>query len=78
MSTLSPSGPAAAPGLPPTIEIVVEPDGSTSVQTRGYVGPSCREASAFIERALGMTTGETLTAEFHQTATQPQCERLSE
>ena len=77
MSPLNSSN-AAAPGVPPTIEIVVEPDGSTSVQTHGYTGPSCREASAFIERALGTISSETLTAEFHQTAVQPQRERLSE
>ena len=78
MSSPTSSHPAAGHGVPPTIEIVVEPDGSTSVQTRGYVGSSCREASAFIERALGTTTSETLTAEFHQTAQQSQHERLSE
>ena len=64
--------------MPPTIEILVGPDGSTSVQTHGYVGASCREASALIERALGTISSETLTAEFHQTAVQPQRERLSE
>ena len=78
MSSLTSSYPSTAPDVPPTIEIVVEPDGSTSVQTHGYVGSSCREASASIERALGTTTGETLTAEFHQIAQQPQHERLSE
>ena len=77
MSTPSPFS-TASQGVPPTIEIVVEPDGSTTVQTRGYTGPSCREASAFIERALGKTTGETLTAELHQSAVQSQHERLSE
>ena len=77
MRTPTPST-AAAHGVTQAIEIVVEPDGSTSVQTRGFVGPSCREASAFIEQALGRTTGETLTSAFHQTATQPQRERLSE
>ena len=50
-----------------TIEIIIKPDGQTSVQTRGFAGPSCREASRFIEQALGNTTGEQLTAEFHQT-----------
>ena len=78
MTTPTPSSSSAILAVPPTIEIVVEPDGSTSVQTRGYVGSSCREASAFIERALGTTTSETLTAEFHQTAQQSQHERLSE
>ena len=76
MSTPTPSS-TAAPGVLPTIEVIIEPDGSTSVQTRGYTGPSCREASAFIERALGRTTGETLTAEFYQTTVEPQRERLS-
>ncbi len=49
-----------------TIEIIVTPDGTTSVQTRGFVGSSCRDASRFIEQALGQHTGEKLTAEFHQ------------
>ena len=49
------------------IEITVRPDGSTTVQTRGFTGPSCREASRFIERALGKATGEQLTAEYYQT-----------
>ena len=46
-----------------TIEIVVSPKGETSVQTKGFAGSSCREASKFIEQALGQTTGEQLTAE---------------
>ena len=65
--------PAATP--PATIEITVEPDGSTSVQTRGFVGASCRDASAFIERALGEVTGERLTAEYHEPARQTQTVR---
>jgi len=49
-----------------TIEIVVAPDGATTVRTKGFVGPECREASRFVEQALGIRTAETLTAEFHQ------------
>lgn len=49
-----------------TIEIIVSPEGRTTVQTLGFTGPSCREASRFIEQALGQRTGEQLTAEFHQ------------
>lgn len=48
------------------IEIIVSPAGETSVQTKGFAGPSCREASRFIEQALGRQIGESLTAEFHQ------------
>jgi hypothetical protein len=49
-----------------TIEIIVTPEGKTTVQTLGFSGSSCREASRFIEQALGQTVAETLTAEFHQ------------
>ncbi|MBI2823136.1 MAG: DUF2997 domain-containing protein [Planctomycetia bacterium] len=50
------------------IEITISPTGQTTVQTKGFVGPSCRQASRFIEEALGQRAGETLTAEFHQAA----------
>ena len=49
-----------------TIEIIVTPEGKTIVQTLGFTGASCRDASKFIEQALGQRTGEHLTAEFHQ------------
>ena len=55
-----------------TIEIVVTPTGQTQVQTRGFVGSECRQASQFIEQALGKRTQEQLTAEFHQQAGQQQ------
>ena len=48
------------------IEIVVDPRGAATVQTRGFTGGECREASKFLEQALGRSTGETLTAEFHE------------
>jgi hypothetical protein len=48
------------------IEILVSPTGETTVQTKGVTGPSCRELSKSIEDALGQSTGERLTAEFHQ------------
>ena len=49
-----------------TIEIIVSPKGEATVTTKGFAGSSCREASKFIEQALGQRTGEQLTAEFHQ------------
>lgn len=52
------------------IEIVVSPTGQTDVQTKGFVGGECREASKFLEEALGQRVNETLTAEFHQAANQ--------
>ena len=52
-----------------TIEIIVTPQGKTTVQTLGFTGASCRAASRFLEQALGQRTGEYLTAEFHQAET---------
>jgi hypothetical protein len=49
-----------------TIEITVSPRGETKVETRGFTGGECREASRFIEQALGTRTAEHLTSEFHQ------------
>lgn len=51
----------------PVIEVLVHPDGQTAIQTRGFVGTSCREASRFLEEALGTSSQERLTAEFYQT-----------
>jgi hypothetical protein len=49
-----------------TIEITIGPKGETSIQTKGFAGAECREASRFLEQALGKRAAETLTAEFHQ------------
>jgi hypothetical protein len=54
------------------IEVIVSPQGEVNVQTKGFAGSSCREASQFIEQALGQRTGEQLTAEFHQGQAQQQ------
>lgn len=48
------------------IEITVSPQGEARVQTKGFAGASCQEASRFLEQALGQRTKEQLTAEFHQ------------
>lgn len=49
------------------IEIIVSPTGEVTVQTKGFAGPSCRQASQFIEQALGEQAAEQLTGEFYQT-----------
>lgn len=48
------------------IEVVVSPRGETRVQTKGFTGSSCRQASHFLEQALGTPVGEQLTVEFYQ------------
>ena len=47
------------------IEVIVAPDGSSKIETKGFAGASCREASRFVEEALGKCAKEELTAEFH-------------
>ena len=58
-----------------TIEIVILPDGQTKVATHGFVGNTCRDASKFVEEALGTRLKEELTAEFHQGCTQQATEQ---
>ena len=48
------------------IEITISPTGETNVQTKGFTGGECREASRFVEQALGQRTAEQLTGEFYQ------------
>lgn len=54
------------------IIITIGPAGETTVQTHGYSGPACKDASRFIEAALGESTAEQLTPEYHQTRTTKQ------
>lgn len=47
------------------IEVTVSPQGETTVQTKGFAGAQCRQASQFIEQALGGTLQDRNTAEFY-------------
>lgn len=58
------------------IEILVAPNGQTTVQTKGFAGSVCQDASRFIEQALGSRTNEAITPEFHQPTIEQQ--RLQE
>ena len=51
-----------------TIEITVSPEGATSIKTSGFTGGSCRDATRELERALGISSRETLLPEFHAQA----------
>ena len=53
-----------------TITIIVGPDGKTKIETEGYTGSSCREASRFLEDALGIGTVERLKDEYFLTENQ--------
>ena len=50
------------------IEIIVSPTGETRLETQGFTGASCKEASRSLEQALGAVQTERLTAEYHEQA----------
>ncbi|MGL4943769.1 MAG: DUF2997 domain-containing protein [Thermoguttaceae bacterium] len=47
-----------------TITLIIAPDGTTKVETNGFDGQSCKDASTFIEHALGHTTAEQFKSEY--------------
>jgi hypothetical protein len=51
-----------------TIEVLVSPTGEVSVQTKGYAGSDCLQASKFLEQTLGVTSADRKTSEFYETA----------
>ena len=60
-----------------TITIIVSPTGETSLKTKGFAGAECREASRFVEEALGKRQSEQLTGEFHASQSVQQNARQS-
>jgi hypothetical protein len=50
------------------IELIVSPQGETTVQTKGYGGGACLQASKWLEQALGIATADRKTAEFYESA----------
>jgi hypothetical protein len=51
------------------IEITISPTGESKIETSGFVGDECRNATKSIEAALGKTSSEELKAEFHEQST---------
>lgn len=49
-----------------TIEVIISPEGNTSVETRGFSGSTCQDASRFLEQALGTKQEERMTTEYYQ------------
>jgi hypothetical protein len=47
------------------IEITVSPTGETQIETHGFSGSKCLEATKALEAALGQKLTETLTSEYH-------------
>jgi hypothetical protein len=47
------------------IQVVVNPQGETKIETMGFSGSSCQDATRELERALGASKEETLTGEYY-------------
>ena len=52
------------------IIITIAPDGETEVETSGFAGPECLDASKFLEDALGERQSEKLTSEFYASSSE--------
>ncbi len=51
-----------------TIEITISPTGETQMETKGFTGSGCQDATRLLEQALGRVTHEQLTPELFHTA----------
>jgi hypothetical protein len=58
--------------MPRIIEVIVSPQGEVTMQTKGYAGSDCLQASSFLEQALGVVTSDQKTTEFFATETTQQ------
>ncbi len=50
------------------IEIIISPTGETKIQTTGFTGSQCQQASRSLIDALGETTNRKLTSEYFQSS----------
>ena len=50
-----------------TITLIIAPDGQTKVETHGFDGQSCTDATKFLETALGQKTAEQFKPEYFLT-----------
>lgn len=51
-----------------TIQITISPKGETKIETAGFFGSSCQDATRELEKALGVTVNEKMTSEYYTTA----------
>lgn len=50
------------------MKVTVNAKGETKLETIGFSGSECQNATRDFERALGVSTGETLTSEYYSTS----------
>ena len=52
------------------IEIIFDPTGKIRLETKGFQGSICLDASRFLEKVLGDKQVENMTSEFHESKSQ--------
>lgn len=52
-----------------SIEILIAPDGTLTIDAIGFKGTDCDKATKFLEQALGLTAGKQRKPEYHQRTT---------
>lgn len=59
-----------------SIEILIAPDGTLTIDAVGFKGADCDQATKFLEQALGLTAGKQRKPEYHQSSTTKRQQRL--
>ena len=54
------------------IEVTVSPRGEVTVQTKGFAGSDCLQATKDLEAALGVVTADRKTTDFYAVAAEQQ------
>ncbi len=47
-----------------TITVTIHPDATATVETKGFAGKACKDATAELEKAMGVKTSDRHTPEF--------------
>ena len=50
--------------LTKAIIVTISPEGKPKIEAQGYAGTSCKEATGFLEQALGQTVSDETTSEY--------------
>jgi len=52
-----------------TVTVDIAADGGVKIETKGFTGKSCQEATAALEKALGVVSSDSKLPEFYQQET---------